>query len=199
MNQTEQITYPIKTKRLLLTPYTMDFCEDLFQLKQLPETHRYNYTQVISREEAVKYVEQFSAYDYHNPKARFELAVVLKETKNYIGFIGFKGDAYKPDSTAEIYYTLHPVYFNKGLGTEAVAGMLDFGFNVLKLHRIWAGATCENTASWKIMEKTGMRKESHWVADRPKPGKWVPGKGFEKTGLWEDGYGYAVLKNEFEK
>jgi len=47
------------------------------------------------------------------------------------------------------------------------------------------------------MEKVGMRRESHWINDRPKPEKWISGEGFKESGLWEDGYGYAILENEY--
>jgi RimJ/RimL family protein N-acetyltransferase len=195
----KKIKYPLNSKRLILTPYKIDFCEEYFLLKQLQETHRYNYTPVLSKQEASGYVKKLSEYDYYNPKGRLELVIILKDTQNFIGFIGFKDDEYTPSSSAEIFFTLHPDYFNKGLGTEAVRTMIDFGFNTLGLHRIWAGSTCENIGSWKIMEKIGMRRESHWIADRPKPGKWIPNKGFEKSNLWEDGYGYAILMDEFNE
>ena len=194
---TKKIHYPVETERLELAPYKAEYGVDLYKLKLLPETHRFNYTPVMSLEDSKKYAREFSEYDYQAPKERMELAVILKKEKKYIGYIGFKTAEYGTDSSAEIYYTLHPDYFKRGLGTEAVRGMLKLGFKILGLHRIWAGATCENTASWKIMEKLGMRRECHWLKDRPKPGKWTEGKGFEKTGEWENGYGYAILKDEF--
>ena len=48
------------------------------------------------------------------------------------------------------------------------------------------------------MEKAGMRRESHWIKDRPKPGEWIDGVGFESTDEWEDGYGYAILEKEYK-
>lgn len=192
-----RIQFPLETDRLELTTYKMSYCKELFQLKQFPETHRYNYSQVATENEVSEYVKELSESDYTNPKDRLELAIIDKRDNKYIGFIGFKGGDFQPDSTTEIFYTLSPAYFKKGYATEAVTAMIRFGFTILDLHRIWAGATCENTASWKVMEKVGMRRESLWLKDRPKPGEWLPGKGYEKTDQWEDGYGYAILKNEF--
>ena len=189
--------FRFETPRLAVRPYETGDLGGLQELKSLPETHRYNYTKVPSREDTEAFLARALAYDYRNPKVRVELAVLLKEERKLIGFIGLKGGDFRPDATAEIYYSIHASWFGMGLGTEAVAGMLAFAFGTLGLHRVWAGAACGNAASWKIMEKMGMRRECHWMADRPKPGKWVPGEGFEKTGEWEDGYGYAVLREEF--
>jgi len=186
-----------ETERLIAAAYSLDFIEPLYQLKQFPETHRYNYSKVPSRKEVIQYVRTFADYNYQEPRGRMELALIHKQTQQYIGFIGFKSESYKPDGIAEIYYTLHRDYFRQGLGTEAVRAMLNYGFRHLRLHRIWAGATCENRASWSIMEKLGMQRESLWRKDRPKPGEWIPGKGFEASGQWEDGYGYAILEEDF--
>lgn len=193
------LEYPIKTKRLLLSPYQIDLTKDLYELKQLPETHRYNYTSVPTMDDISKSITQWLEYDYQNPKGCLELGILLKETQKFIGYIGLKGHEFNKDSTAEIYYTIHRDYFGMKYGTEAVSGILDFAFNVLEMHRIWAGATCENVGSWKLMEKVGMRRETHWIKDRPKPGSWVDGKGFQETDQWEDGYGYAILREEFNR
>ncbi len=37
--------------------------------------------------------------------------------------------------------------------------MIDFGFEELGLSRIWARCFSENTASARVMEKTGMTRE----------------------------------------
>lgn len=194
----KEIDYPIITNRLYIEPYKIDFTNDLYELKQLPQTHRFNYSTVPSQSEISESINDLVNYNYQKPKGKLELVIVLKETGKFIGYTGLKGNDFEKDSTAEIYYTIHPDYFRKGYGTEIVIGMLKFAFFQLELHRIWAGATCENIASWKIMEKVGMRKETHWIKDRPKPGMWVEGKGFEKTNQWEDGFGYAILKEEFK-
>ncbi len=194
----KKLIYPIVTERLKIAPYRPEFGEDLFQLEQLPQTHRYNYSPLPSRRDVQTRMERLLRYDYLKPRGRMEWAILLGETDRYIGFIGLKGDDYPRDGTAEIYYTIHPDFFGRGYGTEAVRGTLDFAFSRLELHRVWAGATCENVGSWRIMEKVGMRRETRWIKDRPKPGEWIPGRGFEKTDRWEDGYGYAILREEFQ-
>lgn len=39
--------------------------------------------------------------------------------------------------------------------TEAFAAVLRFGFEQMRLQRIWATADPENVASWRLMEHVG--------------------------------------------
>lgn len=188
-------SYPIHATRLELSPYRKEFAFPLFQLKALKETHRFNYTKPMSEDEACDYIEEMSPSDYYSPQGRLELAIIFEG--KFIGFAGLKGSNLNPEGTGEIFYTLHRDYFGRGFGYEVARGLVSFGFEVLRLHRIWAGATVDNRASWRIMEKLGMRRECRWVKDRPMPGAWRDGNGFEASGMWEDGFGYAVLREEW--
>jgi len=51
--------------------------------------------------------------------------------------------------------------WGRGYATEAASEILDFGFDVLLLHRVWAGCDPENVASARVLEKLGMRLEGH--------------------------------------
>lgn len=47
----------------------------------------------------------------------------------------------------------------KGVATEAAAMIIEFGFNDLELHRIYANCAPENGSSQKVLEKLGMSFE----------------------------------------
>ena len=49
-----------------------------------------------------------------------------------------------------------------------------------------AGCFAANTASWQLMERVGMRREQHTVRDA-----------LHRSGEWMDGYGYALLADEW--
>lgn len=87
-------------------------------------------------------------------------------------------------NNAEVWFKIHPHFWNKGYGTEALKGMITFGFDHLKLHRIEAGCATENTASVKVIEKAGMLREAHTRQLLPL-----------KSG-WADNYGYAILSTD---
>lgn len=61
----------------------------------------------------------------------------------------------------EIGYDLMPKYWRKGIMTEALRAIVDFGFSEMKLHTIEANADPNNIASTKLLEKLGFKKEGH--------------------------------------
>jgi RimJ/RimL family protein N-acetyltransferase len=87
----------------------------------------------------------------------------------------------------EIWYLVEPESWGKGLATEAVKRLLDFGFGELGLHRIWATCLPENPASARVLEKAGMRKEGFLV------------KNLKIHGAWKSGFLYAILAEEWNR
>ena len=75
-----------------------------------------------------------------------------------VGLIMFDNPS-KNKKIYEIGYAIGKKYWGKGIATEAIKLMVDFGFNKLKLKRIWAGVDSENPASAKVLEKAGFEKE----------------------------------------
>jgi RimJ/RimL family protein N-acetyltransferase len=87
---------------------------------------------------------------------------------------------------AEVGWVLCPAWQGRGFATESVSALLDICFGSLALHRVVAGCTVENTASWRLMERVGMRREAHTVQS-----------GLHRDGTWHDGYRYAMLRTEW--
>ncbi|MBA7688413.1 hypothetical protein ES703_96893 [subsurface metagenome] len=108
----------------------------------------------------------------------------MTENLQLIGFIGFKNGKMVEQGQIEVYYSIYKSFWNNGFGTEALKGMIKFGFESIKLHRIFAGCDIDNLASKKIMEKAGMRFESRWRKDR------------RRNGQWTDGLGFAILEED---
>ena len=83
-----------------------------------------------------------------------------------------------------------PVYGwknNKGYATEAARALIHYGFSHLGIHRIIAHCDPENAASWKVLEKIGMRREGHFrknVFFR---------RAMDNSPLWIDSFEYAIL------
>nr|WP_269438431.1 GNAT family N-acetyltransferase [Arthrobacter gengyunqii] len=87
---------------------------------------------------------------------------------------------------AEIGYVIAPDYAGQGYANEAVAELLRICFEDLGLRRVTAECLAENVASWRVMEKAGMRRET--VTRQAS---------LHRSGRWLDGYGYAVLADEW--
>ena len=84
--------------------------------------------------------------------------IVLKETGRVIGTIGFMW--IQPDyASAEVGYSLSRQYWNQGYMTEALARVIRYGFEEMRLNRIEAQHELTNPASGAVMRKCGMTKE----------------------------------------
>ena len=87
--------------------------------------------------------------------------ISLKENPKLIGtvvYLNFKKENYR----AEFGYALHPDYWRKGIMDEVAKAVIDYGFNVMKLHSIEANINPENIASQKLLEKNGFVKEAYF-------------------------------------
>ena len=87
---------------------------------------------------------------------------------------------------AEIGWCLDPAYQGRGLATEGVAALLEICFDGLGLRRVLANCFADNTASWRLMERLGMRREMYTVRDS-----------LHRSGVWMDGMAYALLADEW--
>lgn len=98
-------------------------------------------------------------------------AMELKETGRVIGSIGFVDGhpegvhADSPDD--ELGYALSQDYWGQGLTPEAGEAVLQYGFEVLKLHTIWCGHYAGNDKSRRVVEKLGFRKQFERQTDVP--------------------------------
>ena len=63
----------------------------------------------------------------------------------------------------EIGYNVARPLWGRGLATEAAAAVVGFGFDGLGLERIEAVADIRNAASWRVMEKLGMRLQARRI------------------------------------
>lgn len=84
-------------------------------------------------------------------------AILLAGTSTLIGGVGLRLN--RDHNHAEIGYWLGVPYWGKGYATEASAELLRYGFEDLKLHRIYASHFAHNPASGDILRKIGMKYE----------------------------------------
>jgi [ribosomal protein S5]-alanine N-acetyltransferase len=81
-----------------------------------------------------------------------------------IGSIGF-WRMQKENYRSEIGYVLHPQQWRKGIMKEAMAKVLEYGFNKMKLHSVEARIDPENQASEAILKAAGFIKEGYFRHD----------------------------------
>jgi RimJ/RimL family protein N-acetyltransferase len=87
---------------------------------------------------------------------------------------------------AELGWVLDPAHTGAGYATEAVHELLRHSFEDLGVHRVVATCFLDNDASWRLMERVGMRRETHAVAES-----------LHRSGGWLDTVTYALLDAEW--
>ena len=91
-------------------------------------------------------------------------------------------------ATHEIGWVISSGHQGRGYATEAARALMDFAFNKLRCHRVVATCQPENAASWRVMERLGMRREAHFRQAL-----------HQKNGMWWDEYFYALLADEYRQ
>jgi [ribosomal protein S5]-alanine N-acetyltransferase len=85
------------------------------------------------------------------------MAVTLRDRGRFIGGIGLR--LIEEHQSAELGYWLGVPYWGQGYATEAAREMLRYGFQQLRLHRIFASHFKNNPTSGRVLQKLGMRHE----------------------------------------
>jgi [ribosomal protein S5]-alanine N-acetyltransferase len=74
---------------------------------------------------------------------------------------------------AEMGYWLAEAYWGRGIMTEAVRQMIEFGFGNLDITRIFARPFSTNLASQRVLEKAGMKLEGRFEKTLIKNGQYI--------------------------
>ncbi len=87
-------------------------------------------------------------------------AVEEKESREFLGFIGFHWAAFDSDFTPciEIGWRLKFDAWGKGFATEGAAACLKYGFDTLGFDKVYSFTSKLNIRSESVMKKIGMKK-----------------------------------------
>lgn len=89
-------------------------------------------------------------------KTRFVFAITLRETEEVIGEASLHLE--NDRSVSQLGYWVGEPFWNRGIGSEAVAAIVKFGFENLGLRLICATCHAANTASARVLLKNGMAR-----------------------------------------
>jgi RimJ/RimL family protein N-acetyltransferase len=145
----------IETKRLTVRS---------FRESDIPD-----YAAIVADAKVTKYLGDGSPHSYEQATAYIldcirseadegfaRYAVVLKETRELIGFCGFK----KAGDYIDLGWRYARRAWGNGYATEAAVAVLDYGTNTLKLSGIIAESAVENIGSVRVIERIGMQFEA---------------------------------------
>jgi len=176
--------FPIETERLLLREFRAADEPDIHEYASDPEVSRLMDWGPNTPEVTKAVVERWIEQQRQWPRRSVELAIEVQAEKKAIGGIRLEVKDER-NRTGDFGYALNRNYWNRGYATEAARAMLNAAFATLKMHRVWATCDVRNHASYRVMEKLGMRREGCFAKDA-----------FQR-GEWRDSYLYAVLAEEW--
>ena len=174
----------IETERLILRQIEVGDWRAIHRYASLPEVVRYLPHEPFTEQDASAFALRWSEQARQNDHWPEMLVAQRKADGRLIGHIPF--ERFSPRyRTREIGWVFAPEVHGQGYATEAARAVLDLAFGQLGLHRVVATCDPRNRASYRVMEKLGMRREGHHRKD------------VQIRGEWSDEYFYAILEEEW--
>ncbi len=148
----------ITTERLIMREFDQGDWPEVLEYQSDSLYLRYTHWTGRTPQAVREFVRIFLAQQEEQPRTKFQLAVLLKTSRQLIGNCGIR---MKTVDTREgdIGFELSPKFWGHGYATEAARAIVDFGFSQLGLHRIWSWCIAENLGSAHLLRKLGMQEE----------------------------------------
>ena len=182
------VPWPVRTARLSIRPATPDDLDATWEFRRRPSVAEWLTRASNDRQE---YAELFLAPE------RLATTLVLERDGVVVGDLMIAvSDGWAQAEVAEeakgvqaeLGWVIAPEHAGQGYATEAAAALLRICFEHLGLRRVVAQCFADNEASWRVMERLGMRRETHTVRES-----------LHRSGRWLDGFGYALLAEEWQE
>ena len=149
-----------------------------------PEVNQYLETRWD--EQTLETVQEFVRFQRENNHSVL-FAIRLSSDDRHIGNIKIGPINFHYNHADISYFIGEKDLWNKGIATQAINMVCDFGFHELNLHRIEAGAYEKAVGSWKALERNGFLREG------------VFRKQVMSGNEYMDSYHYGLLKSEYRK
>lgn len=170
-------------KRIILRQIELDDCTNVY-VKWLNDPNINRYLETRWSKQNLDSIKEFVKSQRENNHSIL-LAITMLEDGKHIGNIKI-GPVNSYHLHADISYFIgENAYWNKGLASEAINMICQFGFEELGLHRVEAGCYSAAIGSWKALEKNGFVKEGIFRERVISDGEYM------------DIYRYGLLKKEF--
>ena len=172
----------LTTEHLILRPFEKSDSADVQNLASAFEIARYTrlphpYEEGMAAEWIEKQHREYAEGLVVN------FAIVRKEDDALMGSMGLKLD--QNHRRGELGYWIGVPFWNNGYCTEAAREVVNYGFSVLDLHRIYAVHLGTNEYSGRVLKKLGMKYEGRQRQH------------FYAYGEWEDVELHGMLKEEY--
>jgi len=148
----------LESDRLVFRQFEMSDAQDLFEIRSDKITMQYMDKPLHKSVEDAEMMIGGIRKSFEE-KRGVSWAIIERETNRLIGNFGFWKLEYA-HCGAEIGYALTREFVGKGLMSETLHNMINFGFKNLQVHRIEANINPKNISSIKLLEKVGFIQEA---------------------------------------
>ncbi|MDD4797359.1 MAG: GNAT family N-acetyltransferase [Eubacteriales bacterium] len=174
----------LNSQELILRPFVESDADDLYEYLCRPEVVRYEPYGVQTRRQCHEWAAQRARQDCF-------WAVCQKDGGKLIGNLYFQRQEPFEWNTWELGYVFNSAYWGRGYATQAARCLLRHAFEQLDAHRVVAQCNPENTASWRLLERLGMRREGHFLQNASFDSD------AQGNPIWLDTFLYAILDTEW--
>lgn len=178
------VTWPLRTERLALRPFTADDAEVAWGFWARPEIVQWTRQRLAGPDALADLWLASGGYLLAELPGGEVVGNVGIDVRNAFAHAELAEEARGREG--ELSWALHPAHQGKGYATEMVAAALDLVLTRLSVHRVEARCFALNEPSWRLMERLGMRRETHRVK-----------AGLHRDFGWADSYIYAILAEEW--
>ena len=152
----------LETGRLLLRRFTEADAEPLAALRGDPRVMRFiTPTPPTLAEVRARILPEYLREYGELAGGLGSFAAVEKETGRLAGMFSMKpASSYGLHGGTELGYGLYPAFWGRGLAVEGTRALIRSAFEDLNLDRVVATMMADNTGSWRVAEKCGLRRVS---------------------------------------
>lgn len=178
------MTYPLQLTgtNVRLREFRADDLDDVHAIDGDERVTRWLSFDSRSREQSQRGLEGILERARNEPRTEYYLAITTRDDDLVVGFVRLGLDGVQ---AGKLGFAVHADHWGRGIATDAVRTLTDFGFHTLGLHRVSAAIGPENDASVAVAKRLGMTYEGrirHHV---------------HTNGDWRDSLLYSVLEPEW--
>jgi len=148
---------PLTTERLMLRQPQMRDSENMFALRTSKEVNKYLDRPVPNSVEEIElFINKLNQGISNNESLYW--VITYKDSSDLIGTICCWNISVE-NNTAEVGFELLPAFQGKGIMQEALAKVIEFGFQNLHFHTLEAWTHKDNLPSQKLLEKNNFVRD----------------------------------------
>ena len=161
----------LESDRLVLRQIIPDDVKEIFALRSNAEIMKYVPRPLCTNlDDAMTLIKMMKTKLETNEGLNW--GITLKGNNTLIGFIGHYRIQWE-HFRSEIGYMVLPEFQGKGIVSEAIQLIIEYGFSVMNMHSLEAVIDPDNAASARVLEKNNFIKEAHFKENEFFDGKFI--------------------------